>query len=365
MAPLQHFTSGWASLMLAGVVSVIGCLLGLLLATKARRRTGRRRVRLLVYASVAVGATAVWFPHIIAMLGVDIDGAALRYDARLTAASLAVAVVVSAAGLFLFGHGRLGVTRLAVAGLLIGSAIAAGHDLGIDAVRVSGTVLIDPIRVALAIGLALVTATAGVCIPVAVRGLGGATIGALILAGGIGGTHHLMISAVGVHLTPGHHDGPGLDPMVLIGPVLIVGAAVIAMLAFFTFGNSTMDEMRAIYDDGLVDDTNIIAARIIAEVTTRVSSTDVNLRRVELWPERPSRPPAPVDVAPDPRRPRPRPRPAWANMPVWGEAASADPPARGAQARPTPNSPALSAKPWTGGAAPPLRDRPTNRRAIP
>jgi hypothetical protein len=210
----------------------------------------------------------------------------------------------------------------------------------------------------------LVTATAGICIPAAVRGLGGATVGAMIMASGIWGTHQLMISGVRVHLAPGHHDVAGLDPMVLIGPTLVVGAAVIAMLAFFSFGNSTMDEMRAIYDDGLADDTNLIAARIIAEVTTRVSGTDANVRRVALWPDRAGRPPAPApaNVAPITRRPRPRPRPAWASMPVWGEPAPAG---QGGPAHPSRYPPALPTKPWTGGAVPPHRDRPTNRRAMP
>ena len=94
MAEIHHLAYGWVNPVLAYVMSALGCLLGLLLMTKARARTGRRRVRLLAYAAVAIGGTGIWQMHFIAMLGFDVPATSIRYDPLRTAASLAIAVVV-------------------------------------------------------------------------------------------------------------------------------------------------------------------------------------------------------------------------------------------------------------------------------
>src|SRR5262245_20764801 len=135
VAEVHHFAYGVVTPVVAYLMSVLGCLLGLLLMAKARLRRGRARNRLLIYAAVAIGGTGIWLMHFIAMLGFDVPASSLRYDPWLTAASLGIAVLVVGAGLFLAGHGRLGFWRLLGAGALIGVGTSAMHYTGVAGVR--------------------------------------------------------------------------------------------------------------------------------------------------------------------------------------------------------------------------------------
>jgi len=125
VAEVQHFAYGWVNPVVAYIMSVLGCLLGIMLATKAQARTGRRRVRLLIYASIAIGGTGVWQAHVIGLLGFAVPDSVVRYDPLPIAASLGIAIVVVGGGLFVAGFGSLHVWRLLVAGALLAEWIGA------------------------------------------------------------------------------------------------------------------------------------------------------------------------------------------------------------------------------------------------
>ena len=282
MAEVHQFAYGWAGPVLAYVMSVPGCLLGLLLATKARRLTGRDRIRLLVYAALAIGGTGIWLLHFIAMLGFEVVDSDLRYGAGMSLASFGIAVGIVAAGLFLASYGRTGPIRLISAGTLIGLGTASMHYTGMAAVRVGGSISHDPVLFALSVAISVTIATAALWSSFAVTGLRGAWLSAMVLTGGIWGMHYTAMAGVQVWLgaPPGGHAShpgsstaiTGLTAVSLVAPIIMLGGASVAMLAFFTIGNSTMDEVRSIYRTGLPEDGTAAARRIIDEVTARVTS---------------------------------------------------------------------------------------------
>jgi len=366
LAEVHHFALGWIDPLLAYVMSALGCLLGLMLMTKARARTGRRRVRLLIYAAVAIGGTGIWQMHFIAMLGFDVPAASLRYDALLTAASLGIAVLVVGGGLFVAGYGSPSPRRTIGAGVLIGVGTSAMHYAGMAAVRVGGTVDYEPTRFMVSITIAMAVASAALWFTVALKGLRATLLAAAVMAAAISGMHYTGMSAVRVHLGTDYTGVAGIPPILLIGPIVLLGGAAIAMVAFFTFGNSTVQEVRAMYDDGMEESTGVIEVRILADVMTRVT-TGTPVEPLVL-PDGPYRAPAPArartrqgsgsplvalsplaggpPLAADPpaaglpraggpppadaatngggpmRPPGPRPtpgiKPIWRSMPVWG-----------------------------------------------
>ena len=355
MAEIHHLAYGWVNPVLAYVMSALGCLLGLLLMTKARARTGRRRVRLLAYAAVAIGGTGIWQMHFIAMLGFDVPATSLRYDPLRTAASLAIAVVVVGGGLFVAGYGRLRIWRPIVAGALVGVGISAMHYTGMAAVRTGGTIEYEPRRFWISIAIAMAVASAALWFTVALKGLRAAVVAAGVMAAAISGMHYTGMSAVRVHLGVDHHAITGIPPIFLIAPIVMLGGATIAMVAFFTFGNSTMQEVRAIYGDQLEESTGVIESRILAEVMARVTSGDsieplvLPTTALALAPRAgtvaaPGADPAAVvqgeivggvsagtsradslrlaGAFRRPPGPRPTPgiKPVWRSMPVWGRA---------------------------------------------
>ena len=90
LAEVNHFVFGPVSPVLALLSAALGCLLGIILATRSQKFTGRRRVRLLLYASISLGVTGIWQAKVVALLGLDVPATIVRYDPALLAASLGV-----------------------------------------------------------------------------------------------------------------------------------------------------------------------------------------------------------------------------------------------------------------------------------
>jgi NO-binding membrane sensor protein with MHYT domain len=314
-------------------MAVLGCLVGLLHTTKARTRPGRRRVRMLLYATLAIGMTGVWEMHFIAMLGFEVPGSAVRYDERLLAASLGLAVAVVGIGLFTAGYGNLRGWRLVAAGVLIGLGIAAMHYTGMAAVRLGGSIEYEPMRFVASIVVAIVAATAALWFVSVLRGLSATILAAMVMGGAISGMHYTAMAAVRVRLGLHHPAITGVDPMMLLAPIVLLGGAAISMLAFFTFGASTVRDLRRIYEaSGELSEP--IEPWLIAEVLARTS-----------------RPPAAesagsgaVPVSHRARRPRIdralRNTVVWNGTPVWGSPAQ-----RGQATAPAPTAPPRTAPP--------------------
>ena len=90
--------------------ATLGCLLGIILTTRSQKVTGRRAgARLLAYASVAFGVTAIWQADVLALTGAGGAGhdPALR-PGHVARQAWARRWSPSAAGMFVVGYGRAG-----------------------------------------------------------------------------------------------------------------------------------------------------------------------------------------------------------------------------------------------------------------
>ena len=113
MAEINHFEYGWITPALSYALSVLGSVLGLVCAGRIRTATGAgQRAWWGLLAAWALGGTAIWAMHFMAMLGFAVGGTRIRYDVPLTAASTVIAVAAVGIGLAIVGTGRLTVLRL-------------------------------------------------------------------------------------------------------------------------------------------------------------------------------------------------------------------------------------------------------------
>jgi NO-binding membrane sensor protein with MHYT domain len=315
LAEVHHFAHGWVTPALAYIMAVLGCLVGVLLCTKARTRTGRRRIRLLLYATMAIGGTGIWQVHFIAMLGFDVPESVVRYDTTLLTASFGSAILFVGAGLFTLGLGNPRPGRLGMAGALIGLGIAAMHYTGMAAVRTGGRIDYEPVRFAASITVAIVAATAALCFIVTLRGLRATVLAALALGTAICGMHYTAMAAVRVHFSVEHDIIAGIDPMTLVAPIVLLGGAGITMLAFFTFGTSTVRDLRMIYEEP-GERSEAIEPWMIEEVLSRTSKPIVLTPLVGgSWAHRRNgrrRSVDGIDISL-------RSRPVWGGTPVWGQ----------------------------------------------
>ncbi len=311
MAIVDHLTYGWVNPALAYVMSFVGCLLGILLASKARKRTGRHRIRLLVYASFAFGGIGIWLAQALALLGLSLPQAVVRFDPVTLAVSLAVALVDVGTGLFLAIRGQLTARTLIPAGVVIGLGVTATSFTNLQALRVTATVTYNPLRFAASVALCVLLAPLALWSAAAVRGLVSTVVCAGVLGVIVCGIHYGAQWSMVVYFRQSISDIGGVSAPALLPPLILAGATVAAMLAYFTFGSATLHELRAIY--GPREQTDPIEPWMIAMVTARVIG-GTNVSPLPLYLDR-----ARLSRA-DAHRRRPRPTPAgragWPGAPV-------------------------------------------------
>jgi NO-binding membrane sensor protein with MHYT domain len=331
VAEVNQFAYGWVYPILADGVSVSSILLGLIVATKAKGRVGRTRVRLLGYGAVAVGGVGVWLTQLVTTLvGLHVSNVVMRYDPARLAISLGCAVFAVAAGLVLLCCRTLrGVGVLTATGLLT-AGILAGSFGGLWSLRFSGTADFEFGHAMAA--LATATIAAGTLVWFLLgrrRGLQSAAVSATVVAAALAGTHYLATAGMQVVPSLDLPRVPGLGAAMLLPPVVLLGSLITAMLWYFTVGAATRDDLRALFVNP--QDSIEIEPWVIADIRARIAAG-------AAMPDADTIAQAPRPAArrqPREARPGPAKRPtgrgslptvaaAWRGMPVWGVDATPD-----------------------------------------
>ena len=226
MAQIHHFDHGWITPTVSYVLSVLGSMLGLTCAVRLRSAASRgERTWWLVLASVAIGGTAIWSMHFVAMMGFSVVGTPIRYDVGLTAASAIIAVVAVGIGLAiaLLGKGARN-ARIITGGVVAGLGVAAMHYSGMAAMRLNGDISYGISRVGLSIGIAVVAAAVALWLAVTVRRPIAIFVAALVMGVAVNGMHFTGMTAMSVDT----HPSTGTLPGATAGGMLVpIGLAVI------------------------------------------------------------------------------------------------------------------------------------------
>ncbi|MFK3985590.1 MHYT domain-containing protein [Micromonospora sp. NPDC050397] len=119
----------------------------------------------LVLAAWAIGGTAIWTMHFMAMLGFSVAGTAIRYDVPITVASAVLAIVTVGVGM-----GRPSSLKILAGGLFTGLGVAAMHYVGMGAMRLNGDVGYEHGRAIGSVVIAVVAATVALWLAVTVKG---------------------------------------------------------------------------------------------------------------------------------------------------------------------------------------------------
>lgn len=233
VASLHQFTYGLVTPVLAYALSFLGSLLGLVATARARHAgTRQQRARWLVLAAWAIGGTAIWVMHFMAMLGFTVTGTAIRYDIEMTVASWITAVIVVGVGLFVVGYGRPSVAKLFIGGPLTGFGVAGMHYTGMDAMHLSGSVGYDRTLVIASVVIAVVAATTALWFTIVVDKPVIIVISAAIMGVAVCGMHYTGMYAMRVHLHDVSGELEGVDPMTFLVPILVFVMLVAVALSY-------------------------------------------------------------------------------------------------------------------------------------
>ena len=238
MAELHHFSYGWVTPVLAYVMSALGCLLGFLIARKARRRAGAPRARLLAYASVAFGATGIWLAQTIALLGFSVAETTVAFDPVALGVGLAVAVLDIGTGLFIAGFGQRRWWRLMAAGVVIAMGTTATQYVTMSAIRVNGVIRYESNGLFVTMAVAVVVAAAALWFTTSLRRPRVNVVAAAVMAGALTAMHYVGEYSMEVYLGPsGAAVVAGIASVMLLVSVVVFGTTALALPGVLQRGN--------------------------------------------------------------------------------------------------------------------------------
>jgi NO-binding membrane sensor protein with MHYT domain len=241
---IEHFSHGYITLPIAFLVSMIGSVLGLLLARHARReRATGRRVLWFFLSAFAIGGTGIWVMHFVAMLGFDLPDSELRYGPALTVLSALVAVVAVFCGLLLIGLGRYSRWKLGAAGVLTGIGIAAMHYIGMAAVNADVELHHRAPFVVAAAAIAVGASTAALWLAWRLEKTSPMWLAAAVMALAVNLMHYTAMMGVRVGGTVSD-EVHGVHAFDLIFPMATVTAIVLLFLIFTAVTVPTTEELR-------------------------------------------------------------------------------------------------------------------------
>jgi len=230
----------WRLVAVAGVVCFLSSLTAITLFYRARSTTGSARAIWIAAAGAATGC-GIWATHFIAMLAYE-PGVPVAYDINLTTLSLLVAAAITAAGLAVavLVPGRWGAP---VGGGIIGGAVACMHYLGMGAVELPGHVEWDFPLVIASIVVGMVLGMAALAVAVRWRGLRALWGSALLLTLAIVSHHFTAMGAVDIVPDPARtFTALSLSPGSLATAIASVAVAILGMSLISAFADRRLDD---------------------------------------------------------------------------------------------------------------------------
>jgi NO-binding membrane sensor protein with MHYT domain len=243
MAHINQFGYGWITPTLSYALSVLGSVLGLMCALRARDAHGTaQRAWWLMLAAWAIGGTAIWSMHFMAMLGFSVTGAPVRFDVALTAASAILAIVVVGIGLFIAGLGRPRMIKVIIGGIISGLGVAAMHYTGMAAMRIGADIHYNTTKVVLSVVIAVVAATVALWLSVNVKGGLAVFVSALIMGVAVNGMHFTGMYAVSATLHEDAGQTTGATASNMLVPIVLAVILVVIGLVYAVLAAPTADD---------------------------------------------------------------------------------------------------------------------------
>lgn len=144
---------------LSYAISVLGSYTALQLAIEIPEgRTWSSIIGSVTGTAAALGGGAIWSMHFIGMNAADL-GIPVAYDPVLTLASLILAILAPAIGLFIVGRSDGGPINLPLGGLLTGLGVVLMHYIGVAALIMPAKISYDLTLFGASIVIAVVAAT--------------------------------------------------------------------------------------------------------------------------------------------------------------------------------------------------------------
>ena len=237
-------------------VATLASFTALSFAWRMARAEGRSRFAWLAGGALGMGV-GIWSMHFVGMLAYH-AGIPIAYDVALTTLSIGIAVVSSAAALWIGTRAGLTGGRTLLSGAVLGVGIAGMHYTGMASMEMPAALSYDPVLFAASIAVAIGAATAALWIFSRLSRLDHPSLwrmalAALVMGLAVCGMHYTGMAAAIIEPHAGHAmaaSGPGWMGLgVAVGTAIVLLGGLGALLVDYRFRLSRAQEARL---EGLV-----------------------------------------------------------------------------------------------------------------
>lgn len=223
--------------------------------------------------------SGIWTMHFVGMLAFHLPVPVFYYWPTVVAALL-IAIMASAAALYIVTRKRMGSRYALISGTVLGSGVAALHYLGMQAMRMAAIYTLNPIIVVAAVALGILFATSGMwlghyfrdeSLRTAWRRLGAAALMGIAIAG----MHYTGMASATFMAAPSHLVTAHTVYVSTLGTLGI--AAIVLLLLAVTIVSCLIDRrfsaqsFQLVVAQGKVDLANTVRLTLMAELTASIS----------------------------------------------------------------------------------------------
>jgi NO-binding membrane sensor protein with MHYT domain len=277
-AAVMSFSYDPLQVGLSILIAIAASYAALDLAGRVMAKRKEIRAAWLGCGAVSMGS-GIWTMHFVGMLAFHLPVPVFYYWPGVVAALL-IAIIASAAALYVVTRERMGSRYALISGTVLGSGVAALHYLGMQAMRMDATYTLNPIIVVAAVALGILFATSGMWLGYYFRDEPLQTawrrLGAAVLMGiAIAGMHYTGMASATFRTVPTHMTAAHTVYISTLGTLGI--AAIIFLLLAVTIASCRVDRrfseqnLQLAVVQGKVDLASTVSQTLMAELTASIS----------------------------------------------------------------------------------------------
>jgi NO-binding membrane sensor protein with MHYT domain len=263
---------------LSVLIAIAASYAALDLAGRVMAKRNVTRAAWLAGGAVSMGS-GIWTMHFVGMVAFHLPVPVFYYWPTVVEALL-IAIIASAAALYVVTRKRMGSRYALISGTILGSGVAALHYLGMQAMRMDAIYTLNPIIVAAAVALGILFAAGGMWLGYYFRDEPLQTawrrLGAAVLMGiAIAGMHYTGMASATFRVAPSHFGAAHTVYVSTLG-TLGIAAIILALLAV-TIVSCLVDRrfsaqnLQLTVAQGKVDLANTVRLTLMAELTASIS----------------------------------------------------------------------------------------------
>jgi NO-binding membrane sensor protein with MHYT domain len=215
---------------LSYVISVCGAFTALVLARESAKVSGPERLPWVTWSAVIMGGIGIWSMHFVAMMAYDID-MPINYDITLTALSLLIGTVSTGVGFAIVGLGSRSFFAIVLAGIFMGSGVAAMHYMGMAAMQMGAEVTYDMTIVWISVAIGISASCVALWMAFYLTARWQMVVAALIAGVAVCGMHYTGMAAVKMsHAVDAQELLPSaLSPLVVASGLFMLSLLVLVV----------------------------------------------------------------------------------------------------------------------------------------